>query len=65
MRFMHRSSVLLPHPDGPMSAVTLPRRTSRSMSLSAWNEPYQTLRSCTERTVSSEAKLLLRSLPSL
>ena len=48
-----------------MSAVTLPRRTSRLMSFSAWNEPYHALRSWIVSTVSSEAKLLLRSLPML
>src|SRR5687768_4493211 len=32
--FRERSTVVLPEPEGPMSATTLPRRTSRSMSRS-------------------------------
>ena len=35
--FMHLNKVLLPHPDGPISAVTLLGLTSMSMFVSAWN----------------------------
>ena len=39
MRLKTRSKVLLPHPDGPMKAVTLRSGISRLMFFSAWNLP--------------------------
>ena len=39
MRLSQRRTVLLPLPDGPMSAVMRFGATSRLMSLIAWNEP--------------------------
>ena len=42
MRLKQRSSVLLPQPDGPISAVILLRGMSIVMSLSASAAPYQT-----------------------
>src|SRR5215831_13810818 len=45
MRLQLRRNVDLPHPDGPISDVTMPRRIARSTSCRAWNEPYQRLRS--------------------
>jgi len=40
MRFIVRSNVDLPHPDGPMNAVTRRSAISRLLSLSAWKLPY-------------------------
>ena len=53
MRLTERSSVLLPQPEGPISAVTLPRGTGRLMSKRACFSPYQRLKSLTSRTASS------------
>ncbi len=39
MRFIVRSSVDLPQPDGPMNAVTRRSAMSRLMSFSPWNLP--------------------------
>ena len=36
---MQRSSVDLPHPDGPTSAVNAPLGIVKLMSLSAWKSP--------------------------
>src|SRR5512134_2296691 len=44
MRFRHRSSVDLPHPDGPMYAVTRCLGTSIVTSVRARLAPYQRLR---------------------
>src|SRR5687767_2462724 len=45
MRLQQRRNVDLPQPEGPISAVTMPARITRSTSCSAWNLPYQRLRS--------------------
>src|SRR3954471_11752883 len=42
MRLRARRNVDLPHPDGPMSAVTCLGSTVMLMSASAWNEPNHT-----------------------
>jgi hypothetical protein len=39
MRLMHRKNVLLPQPDGPMSAVTWNFSKSRLTWCRAWNAP--------------------------
>src|SRR4051794_25218194 len=49
----HRKSVLLPQPEGPISAVILFRGMSIDTSRSAIDAPYQTDRSRAERTVGS------------
>src|SRR4051794_11647667 len=54
-RLTLRSRVDLPHPDGPIRAVTLPLGTSMLMSLSACLSPYQRLKSVTDRTWVSDA----------
>ena len=41
MRLKQRRNVLLPQPDGPISAVTWFSGMPRLMSLSAWFVPYQ------------------------
>src|SRR5436309_4454531 len=43
MRLRARRNVDLPHPEGPMRAVTCFGSTVMLMSDSAWNEPNQTL----------------------
>ena len=43
MRFRQRTKVDLPHPDGPMMAVTARSGRSRLMSWSAWVAPNQAL----------------------
>ena len=50
IRFTHRSSVLLPHPDGPISAVTFPCGTPIDTSNSACFVPYHRDRSSISRT---------------
>src|SRR5205085_5308942 len=47
MRLRARRNVDLPHPDGPISAVTCLGSTVMLMSFRAWNEPNQTLRPST------------------
>src|SRR3954470_15136548 len=47
MRLSARKNVDLPHPDGPMSAVTSFGSTVMLISDSAWNEPNQTFRPST------------------
>jgi hypothetical protein len=42
-RFTDRRNVVLPHPDGPISAVTARRGISSATSNNAWVEPYQKL----------------------
>src|SRR5665213_472902 len=42
-RLMQRIKVDLPEPDGPQITMRSPARTSRSMSVSAWNLPYHLL----------------------
>src|ERR1043165_5181196 len=54
-RFTDRSKVDLPHPDGPISAVTFPRDTGIEMSNSALLLPYQREKFFTSRTGSSVA----------
>src|SRR5437867_3183865 len=49
MRLIVRRSVLLPHPEGPISAVIRLRAISKSMPCSAWNLPYTVL----ERSISA------------
>ena len=41
IRLMERRNVLLPHPDGPISAVTARRGTVNDTSNSACVAPYQ------------------------
>src|SRR2546422_8132765 len=48
MRFKHRRNVLLPHPDGPITAVTVCARTRRETSFTTARRPYNAVR----RTVS-------------
>src|SRR2546430_4837933 len=48
-RFTERRKVLLPQPDGPISAVTARRGTAIVTSNSAWVAPYQKLYACTSR----------------
>ena len=55
MRLKQRSSVLLPQPDGPISAVILFRGMSIVMSLRASAVPYQTERPRVVRTIGSSA----------
>src|SRR5512137_133760 len=43
MRLKQRRNVLLPQPDGPISAVTWCSGITRLMFLSAWLAPYQKL----------------------
>ncbi len=43
MRLKQRRNVLLPQPDGPISAVTWFSGITRLMSFSAWFAPYQKL----------------------
>ena len=38
-RLRQRRKVLLPVPEGPMTEITSPGRTSRLMSRSTWSEP--------------------------
>ena len=38
-RFMHRISVDLPEPEGPITTTTSPRATSRLMPRSTWSLP--------------------------
>ncbi len=53
MRLKQRKSVLLPQPDGPISAVILFRGMSMVRSLSASEGPYQTFRPCVASTTGS------------
>ncbi len=53
MRFMQRSRVDLPQPDGPIRAVTSPRGTSMVISNSAWTLSYHRLKSRTDTMVPS------------
>ena len=53
MRLTDRSSVLLPQPDGPISAVTLPLGRVMLTSKRACFSPYQRLKSSTSRIDSS------------
>ena len=53
MRFTERIRVDLPHPDGPISAVTLPLGTGISMLNRACLSPYQRLKSSISRMASS------------
>src|SRR5262245_20196827 len=55
IRLKQRSSVLLPQPDGPISAVILLRGISIETSRRARAEPYQTDRSCAESTTGGAA----------
>src|SRR5437899_10812792 len=48
-RFTERRKVLLPQPDGPISAVTARRGTAIVTSNSAWVAPYQKLYARTSR----------------
>src|SRR2546426_9393702 len=50
-RFTERRKVLLPHPDGPINAVTARRGTAIVTSNSAWVAPYQKLYARTSRIV--------------
>jgi hypothetical protein len=52
-RLTERSSVDLPQPEGPMSAVTLPRGTSMATEKSARAAPYQSEKSDTAMTTCS------------
>src|SRR5688572_11920899 len=52
IRFIVRRSVVLPQPDGPMSAVTSRARMSMETSLTARNDPYQQPTVSSSRTVS-------------
>ena len=60
-RLSERNSVVLPQPDGPMSASTSPWRTGRSTALTAIFEPYemvtcsQSIRSIARASVSASA----------
>src|SRR5215208_1855505 len=49
MRFRQRSSVLLPHPDGPMTAVTSWSATARETSRTACADPKYALSAATAR----------------
>src|SRR5918995_2497764 len=49
MRLMQRSTVLLPHPDGPMSAVIWCFGTSKVTPVTARKLPYKTLSSRSDR----------------
>ena len=45
IRFRQRMSVLLPHPDGPISAVTCRDKNWIVTGPTAWWDPYQTFKS--------------------
>ena len=49
MRLIQRRNVDLPHPLGPMNAVTFFSRISKWRFLIAWNEPYHALKCRTAR----------------
>src|ERR1700690_2516899 len=55
IRLIVRRSVLLPHPDGPISAVTARGGISSEMLLSARNERYQAFRPSMAMPVEVEA----------
>src|SRR5271157_1250948 len=55
IRLKHRIKVLLPQPEGPISAVILFRGMSIVMSFRAGEAPYQTQSLQVERTVRSHA----------
>jgi hypothetical protein len=55
IRLKQRRSVLLPHPDGPISAVIWLRGMLIWMSFKANDAPYQTDRASAERTTGSRA----------
>src|SRR3990172_7721063 len=63
MRFRHRRRVLLPHPEGPMSAVTLFTGNSMLTSASARFCPYQKLSPCREKSVGSEGLMMCSCQP--
>src|SRR3989442_1381716 len=52
MRFKHRRNVLLPHPDGPITAVTVCAPNRRATSFTTARRPYRAVR----RTVSSRSR---------
>ena len=47
IRLMHRISVDLPHPEGPMMEVTACGSATTATSRSAWSDPNHALRSWT------------------
>src|SRR6266516_2881756 len=51
MRLRQRTKVDLPHPDGPIMAVTVCGSTERLISKSACFRPYQASRCCTVKAI--------------
>src|SRR6266536_594866 len=52
MRLRQRTKVDLPHPEGPIIAVTVWGSTERLISKSACLRPYQASRCCTSKAIS-------------